>query len=176
MGRSQRRVAPPIKWIFSLLLAGDSEHTVWFENDENIFEHTITVYGNPPGAATGGKDPVLKPGQHVFSFAFPIPADRPIFPQPFSGACGQIRYLVKAVMDRPGIFTNKQKTAKEFKMPYTQYDLNLDPRSREPAVCCMCCQGGLIEASLRVPKIEYVHGEVIPMRGDVVIVRRMWRR
>ncbi|XP_052098843.1 arrestin domain-containing protein 17-like [Mytilus californianus] len=110
----------------------------------------------------------LPSGQHNFPFQFMLP---PTLPSSFEHQYGQVRYLLKATLDKPLKFYHHTK------LPFTVVsllDLNAIPEASRPmqnqvakTLCCLCCESGPITGVLRVDKSGYVPGEAIYLQGEI---------
>ncbi|PIK46369.1 putative arrestin domain-containing protein 3, partial [Apostichopus japonicus] len=142
---------------------GKAKVTIFYIAGETYFNHEITIYG--AGRNAGDDEQItLQSGTHKFPFKFQLP-DTPM-PCPFEGTMGHIRYVARAVIDRPWKFDHSTKRA--FSMSGVPHDLNnvQEPLSRvycedEKTVCCLCCATGPIAVSCNTDKRAYVPGETI---------------
>eukprot|EP00095_Tigriopus_kingsejongensis_P010743 maker-scaffold277_size226016-snap-gene-0.23 protein:Tk10743 transcript:maker-scaffold277_size226016-snap-gene-0.23-mRNA-1 annotation:"arrestin domain-containing protein 3" len=132
------------------------QHTVIHSNHEVYFTSTVLVTDN-------WQDSQIYPGDHFFPFTFNLPQG---LPSSFEGSVGQIRYSVKATMDR--------KNTKAFFTINGILDLNHQPGINNPVqvmdhknLCCFCCRSGPISAVVRMPKTGFVPGEVLVLDAEV---------
>ncbi|VDI06184.1 Hypothetical predicted protein [Mytilus galloprovincialis] len=145
--------------------SGKNRHTrtVHYRARENYFDITVALYGQSLGH--GEK---LPSGQHNFPFQFILP---PTLPSSFEHQYGQVRYMLKATIDKPWKFDHHTK------LPFTVVsllDLNAIPEAPRPmqnqvakTLCCLCCESGPITGVLRVDKTGYVPGEAIYLQGEI---------
>lgn len=142
---------------------GKAKVTIHYLAGETYFDHEITIYGKDKSA--GEDDQIQLPaGSHKFPFKFQLPDAA--MPCSFEGSLGHIRYIARAVIDRPWKFDHVTKRA--FSMVGIPYDLNrvqdaLSPVNceDEKTVCCLCCATGPITVSCNTDKRAYVPGETI---------------
>ncbi|CAG2239996.1 unnamed protein product [Mytilus edulis] len=100
--------------------SGKNRHTrtVHYRARENYFDITVALYGQSLGH--GEK---LPSGQHNFPFQFILP---PTLPSSFEHQYGQVRYMLKATIDKPWKFDHTTK------LPFTVVsllDLNAIPEA-----------------------------------------------
>ncbi|KAJ8305023.1 hypothetical protein KUTeg_018606, partial [Tegillarca granosa] len=136
--------------------------TKHYTADELYFDHSVIVFGPNDEAES------LAVGIHTFPFEFFVPQE---CPTSYEGSIGKIRYYVSARLKR--LWSVDNVCLKPFTV-VNPFDLNQDVRSKSPAeaendmmLCCLCCKSGPIMAKLKLDKIGYAPGEVIPIDAEI---------
>jgi len=139
---------------------------VTYTGNECYIGLVITLWGKPEGAS--GDDPTMQPGSYEFPFSFTLPLQ---CPSSFEGQYGHIRYICKAVIDRPWRFDHKCL------VPFTVVslvDLNREPTAMQPIIDtktktlgCGCCISGTLECSVNIPRSGFVPGESFPINMEI---------
>ncbi|XP_054153468.1 arrestin domain-containing protein 3-like [Oppia nitens] len=110
---------------------------------------------------------VLIEGHHEFVFSFQLPNGG--ISTSFEGKYGNIRYWLKAEVEKPWGFNHKTKKA--FTV-ITPIDINrreyLIPveNSIEKSLCCLCCTSGPIHLYARTDRTGYCPGESISITAE----------
>lgn len=110
----------------------------------------------------------LGPGKHEYEFRFQLPQS-PLVPS-FEGKYGHIRYYIKAELHRSWHLT---ATAKSYYVIFQHIDTNapsmLIPQSHtdKKTICCFCCASGPIVLTVRMEKMGYIAGELLPITAEI---------
>jgi len=143
---------------------GKGTRTVHYRNHQDYFHVKIICCGD--GAPDGRKE--LPAGNYVFPFSMQLPAN---LPSSFEGQHGNVRYYVKATIDKPWKFDHNTK--RMFTVLDT-YDLNYEPSARNSGASqnsktlgCLCCEDGPLEADATISKTGYAAGEHIVVNSHI---------
>ncbi|XP_033343075.2 arrestin domain-containing protein 2 [Megalopta genalis] len=125
-------------------------------------EHYFTIKGNVLGSSESDSRVEIKEGYHQYPFMFQLPCN---IPSSFENFYGNIRYTVKAVIDRPWKFDHECKVA--FTV-ISVLDLNANrdkclgiyDEAQKNLYCC-CCRLGSMNVTIRIPSSGYVPGQLI---------------
>ncbi|KAM7361897.1 arrestin domain-containing protein 3-like isoform 1-T1 [Cochliomyia hominivorax] len=139
-------------------------HSVGHHNGVNMtstrFYSSHEVYVNNATYVYG--EGVLPPGQHIYTFAIPLPLD---CPSSIESEYGYIRYDIILKINRYYHFDNIYKKMVTI---IKTFDLNFDPTFKLPAegeviknVCCWPCSKGKIMCNLIVPFGAYAPQQTI---------------
>ncbi|KAL8222421.1 UNVERIFIED_CONTAM: Arrestin domain-containing protein 3, partial [Gekko kuhli] len=111
---------------------------------------------------------VIHAGWHEYRFSFQLP-QAPL-PSSFEGRHGNVRYWVKAELNRSWHLPVTFK--KEFTV-FEHIDINipslLTPQTgtKEKTVCCCCCASGPISLSAKIERQGYISGESIQIFAEI---------
>ncbi|KAF5300362.1 hypothetical protein FQR65_LT00983 [Abscondita terminalis] len=126
-----------------------------YSAEEVYFDEEFTL-------TEGGENFMLPAGKHTYPFSYILPRH---LPSSFEGSHGNIRYVIKAVIDRPWKFDYEAKIQLEISSPL---DLNYIPGSRDPLytsaekhVSCCWCKSGPITLDISLPVRGYCTGQQI---------------
>ncbi|XP_046991747.1 arrestin domain-containing protein 3-like [Schistocerca americana] len=129
---------------------------------ENYLMTKMYLVGGP------SQEIILPPGEHIYNFSVILPEN---LPSSFEGINGNIRYMVRAKMNRVWAFDD---TVKAFFTVLSHLDLNKDPLVKEPVttvaektLCCCCCRSGPLTLVGNVPAVGFVSGQEIPVTVEV---------
>ncbi|XP_051165262.1 arrestin domain-containing protein 17-like isoform X4 [Leptopilina boulardi] len=113
----------------------------------------------------------LHTGEHTFPFEYVLPPKLPTsYELKLVNTEGHIRYIIKAIIDRPWKFDN------ETEAPFTvisKYDLNADPTASEQVCVEETKKFGIfsnsppLSVTLSLPFRGYVPGQIIPITVNV---------
>ncbi|XP_046677845.1 arrestin domain-containing protein 17-like isoform X1 [Homalodisca vitripennis] len=136
--------------------------TVTFTATEEYFSNKYNLAGGP------NSEIEIPPGDHVYPFSTTLP---PLLPSSFEGEHGNIRYTVRATLDRPWKFD--QNCEKVFTV-VTPVDLNYNVKAKEPVklelekyFCCCWCKSGPLAVVINMPYSGFVPGQNIPVTLEV---------
>ncbi|XP_052282969.1 arrestin domain-containing protein 3-like isoform X2 [Dreissena polymorpha] len=134
---------------------------------EDYFERTLVLCGDTANIGTEERC-VLPAGRYSYPFQCQLPARLPCS---FEGEYGNVRYWVKATIEKGRKILHKTKVPFNVLSPL---DLNVVPdsnvhvqESTEKSLCCWCCLSGEISVSLSIPKRGFVPGEPIRFQADI---------
>lgn len=140
----------------------DYTDTTDFTSQETYYENQYYLFGSANG------DIELAQGEYSYPFSCQIP---PTAPSSFEGEYGQIRYTVRATLDRPWKFDSDAKAAFTVVAPL---DLNGLPQAKEPiefekskSFCCLWCKSGPLTLTVKLPTSGYVPGQTIPFQIEI---------
>lgn len=149
-------------FIFYFLGHGRSRRSTIYSGREDYLNQVTYLFGSQ-----GGKTLELSAGVTSYSFACALPES---VPSSFDGKYGNIRYICKAIIDRPS------KPDKEYQLPFIvikNENLNLIPELSQPYSCeivrhfYFCCiRSKPIFISVKIPISGYIPGQKI----DVTVV------
>ncbi|XP_064633107.1 arrestin domain-containing protein 3-like [Lineus longissimus] len=143
--------------------SADDEYEVYFDN-------IITVFGNEKGEGQlAGENTYLQPGSHEYPFSYKLPHQN--LPSSFEFGKQSVRYYIKSYID---IHNGTDKAAKKFFTVIKPLDLNsnqdwLKPHHSDESKMFpnMCCGGSKMNIWAEVPRIGYLPGESILIRGAI---------
>ncbi|XP_061172330.1 arrestin domain-containing protein 3-like [Saccostrea echinata] len=119
------------------------------------------------GEVTDGRDHLLEAGHHDFNFTFDLPMSG--ISTSFEGKHGNIRYWVKAEIDKPWSFNHKTKKAFTVISPIDinrpEY-MNFVESSVEKTLCCWFCTSGPVSITARTDRRGYCPGESIQIFAE----------
>nr|CAG4641027.1 EOG090X09LQ [Eulimnadia texana] len=151
-----------VEWSESSRGTGNDNRREIYRSSEQYFTQKIHIKGDE------SQNNEIEAGEYRFPFQFLLPLQ---LPPSFEGIHGNVRYIVKAKMDRPWAFDY------EFKKAFTVnaiVDLNLNPKVMEPVknedtkhICCLCCRSGPITARAWLDHTGFVPGETLFFCGEV---------
>lgn len=129
---------------------------------EIYFNFEMLLFGPGNGSI------LLQPGHHQFPFTFTLP---PNLPSSYESRIGNVRYQLKAKIDKPWKFDHKTK--KMFTV-VSMLDLNEQPTAplalqgtNSKNLCCLCCKSGPISAVFHVDRAGYVPGDTIHLSAEI---------
>jgi len=133
-----------------------------FTAEEEYFSNKYNLAGGP------NSEIEIPAGDHTYPFSTTLP---PLLPSSFEGEHGNIRYTVKATLDRPWKFD--QNVEKVFTV-VTPVDLNYNVKAKEPvkleiekSFCCCWCKSGPLTLVVNLPYSGFVPGQHIPVTLEV---------
>ncbi|GLG93122.1 Arrestin domain-containing protein 2 [Gryllus bimaculatus] len=134
----------------------------YFRGHEQYFDNKYYVLGGT------GSDIMLQPGDHCYPFSIVLPDTLPCS---YEGRFGHIRYIVKAILERPWKHHHDAKAA--FTV-INHFDLNIDPKLKDPFVLSRekwlgwwCCRSGPLGLSLRGSTTGVVPGQNLPVTVEM---------
>ncbi|PVD19277.1 hypothetical protein C0Q70_19763 [Pomacea canaliculata] len=140
--------------------------TITFSDSEQYFNQEVLLFGILP--SEGRSTSSLSAGRHTFPFCFVLPED---LPSSFEGVHGYVRYVVKAIIDRPWKFDHTTKC--NFTV-IGILNLNSEPNAsmtvqgqNQKTLCCLCCASGPLSAEFSLQRRGYVPGEAVPLSAHI---------
>ncbi|CAG2167073.1 unnamed protein product, partial [Oppiella nova] len=110
---------------------------------------------------------VLSEGHHEFLFVFQLPNGG--ISTSFEGKYGNVRYWLKAEVEKPWGFNHKTKKAFTVISPIDinrrEYLIPVE-NSIEKSLCCLCCTSGPIHLYARTDRTGYCPGESISITAE----------
>ncbi|XP_060581680.1 arrestin domain-containing protein 3-like [Ruditapes philippinarum] len=138
-------------------------YTEHFNAEVEYFFKRQVLFG---GEVSEGRD-VLTEGRHEFNFEFDLPMGG--IATSFEGKHGNIRYWLKAEMDKPWGFNNKTKKAFTVISPIDinkpEYQVCVES-SVEKTLCCWLFTSGPISITARTDRKGYCPGESIAISAE----------
>lgn len=141
-----------------------NDRSVQYKKYHNAKEEYFSLKQYLVGSEHGKGEKKLNAGRHVYPFQIHIPAH---CPSSFEGKYGNIRYSIRAVVDRA------LKADDEVNVDVrvvARVDLNEDPTSKKPmhfefseTYCCWCMSSGVAECAVKLPASGYCPGQIIPV-------------
>lgn len=130
---------------------------------EHYFNFDLLIFG--PGSGST----LLQPGRHTFPFSYTLPVN---LPSSFESFVGNVRYMIKAKINKPWKFDHKTK--KMFTV-VSILDLNQQPSAtvalqgqNSKNLCCLCCKSGPISAVFHLDRAGYVPGDLVCLSAEIV--------
>ncbi|XP_070542014.1 arrestin domain-containing protein 3-like isoform X2 [Ptychodera flava] len=145
---------------------GKQKILIYYSALESYFDDHHFIWGEDPRRNPASSDKKLKlpAGIHRFPFSYTLP-QKPM-PCSFEGELGNVRYSIKAIIERPWKYHHSTK--KLFSVGGVPYDLNKEHHALTPircedhkTVCCLCCATGPISLSASTDRKAYVPGESV---------------
>ncbi|ESO11382.1 hypothetical protein HELRODRAFT_91458 [Helobdella robusta] len=139
-------------------------YTEHFNSEVEYFNQRQLLYGNDESKADLS---VLPEGKFQFTFIFELPYEG--ISTSFEGKHGNIRYWLKAEIDKPWSFNYKTKKAFTVISPI---DINKPiyqgpvENSVEKSLCCCFCRSGTISIDARTDRKGYCPGESIMLWAE----------
>lgn len=138
-------------------------YTEHYNAEVEYFFKRQVLYG---GELSDGRD-TLTEGRHEFNFQFDLPTGG--IATSFEGKHGNIRYWLKAEMDKPWGFNNKTKKAFTVISPIDinkpEYQVCVES-SVEKTLCCWLFTSGPISITARTDRKGYCPGESIAISAE----------
>lgn len=137
----------------------------YYKNHETYIDLAIILFGQGPNS---NKQIELLEGEHKFPFKFHLPVN---IPSSFEHKYGKIKYLLKAVIDKPWTFDYIREiplTVKSALDLNTQYEAKarIDKRS-STNFGCLSCKSGSISAVVYLNKSGYIPGDKINIKLNI---------
>ncbi|XP_060600430.1 arrestin domain-containing protein 3-like isoform X2 [Ruditapes philippinarum] len=118
------------------------------------------------GPGTGST--LLQAGHHTFPFTYTLPQN---LPSSYESSIGNVRYQLKAKIDKPWKFDHKTK---RMITVISMLDLNQQPAAAAAVqgqnsknLCCLCCKSGPISAVFHVDRAGYVPGDTVFLNAEI---------
>lgn len=133
-------------------------------------EELIDIESRVFGEGSSGlfeKSPMHPPGQHIYQFAFQLPA---VLPSSYEGSYGHIRYYVEAKVDRPWKFDHKVKLPISINevIDINRQEYQFQPTgTKNKEVGLFCCKAGKVGFSASLDRSGYCPGEQIYINATV---------
>ncbi|XP_045216784.2 arrestin domain-containing protein 3-like isoform X3 [Mercenaria mercenaria] len=129
---------------------------------ERYFNFEFLLFGPGTGST------LLQPGHHTFPFTYTLPLN---LPSSYESGIGNVRYQLKAKIDKPWKFDHKTK--RMFTV-ISMLDLNQQPSAAAAVqgqnsknLCCLCCKSGPISAVFHIDRAGYVPGDTIYLNAEI---------
>lgn len=148
---------------WKVVVSGD-RRTV--KDDQVFIDDRAIIWGKDK---TDGSLPILPRGQHAFSFRFQLPESN--LPCSFESKPCTVRYYVKVTMDIP--YASPPQGMKYFTIIGPHIDCMEEQYLRplvghdKRAVCCLCCQKGVVSLRSALERSAYCCGESLRLKADI---------
>ncbi|KAH7970509.1 hypothetical protein HPB49_008500 [Dermacentor silvarum] len=148
---------------WKVVVSGD-RRTV--KDDQVFIDDRAVIWGKEK---SDGSLPILPRGQHAFAFRFQLPESN--LPCSFESRPCTVRYYVKVTMDIP--YASPPQGMKYFTIIGPHIDC-MDEQYLKPlvgqdkrAVCCLCCQRGVVSLRSALERSAYCCGESLRLKADI---------
>ncbi|XP_077499011.1 arrestin domain-containing protein 3-like [Amblyomma americanum] len=148
---------------WKVVVSGD-RRTV--KDDQVFIDDRAVIWGKEK---SDGSLPILPRGQHAFGFRFQLPESN--LPCSFESKPCTVRYYVKVTMDIP--YASPPQGMKYFTIIGPHIDC-MDEQYLKPlmgqdkrAVCCLCCQKGVVSLRSALERSAYCCGESLRLKADI---------
>ncbi|KAL3228663.1 hypothetical protein MRX96_023795 [Rhipicephalus microplus] len=148
---------------WKVVVSGD-RRTV--KDDQVFIDDRAIIWGKEK---SDGSLPILPRGQHAFAFRFQLPESS--LPCSFESRPCTVRYYVKVTMDIP--YASPPQGMKYFTIIGPHIDC-MEEQYLKPlvgqdkrAVCCLCCQRGVVSLRSALERSAYCCGESLRLKADI---------